>query len=161
MPCSVCFAHGHNIRTCPFIDVLPHNIKQKKEKKKNKQNKQKSVFKDKYQMSLALRDHTQLCSDRKKLIENKNKQKSEIQKHMEHFPQDRDLIERVLDKTITNYIPGFRTIHNISSTDDNIFISNPNPFQKRQIKRFLKKRTLVNRKPKPLEPLFLILKVYD
>src|SRR6056300_598506 len=99
MPCSVCFAYGHNIRTCQFkngfITGDNHtNIKQKK---------QKSVFKDKNQMSLALRDLQDLYSDRTKLLENKHKQKIEIQKHMDHFPQDKQLLERVKDNTITNY----------------------------------------------------------
>jgi hypothetical protein len=151
MPCSVCFAHGHNIRTCQFKDdsivgVKPRNIKQKK------QNKQKPVFKDEYQMYLAERDHSQINKDRKKLLENKQKQETEIRKHIERFPQDKHLIERVIDKTITDYIPGFRTIHNISSTDDNLFISNPGPNDLFTIKRFLKKRTLINRNPKPLPP---------
>ena len=151
MPCSVCFAHGHNIRSCKFKDgfiagVIPSNIKQKK---------QKSVFKDQNQMSLALRDLQELYSDRTKLLENKDKQKIEIQKHMEHFPQDKKLLERVKDNTIANYngIPGFKTIYNISSTDDNIFISNPDSHQMRGINRFLRKTVLINKKPQPAAPI--------
>lgn len=151
MPCSVCFAYGHNIRTCQFKNEFitgdnHTNIKQKK---------QKSVFKDKNQMSLALRDLQDLYSDRTKLLENKHKQKIEIQKHMDHFPQDKQLLERVKDNTITNYngIPGFKTIYNIFSTDDNLFISNPSTIEMRKIKRFLRNRKIINRNPKPAAPI--------
>tara|TARA_Y100000389_G_scaffold188062_1_gene210118 strand:- start:292 stop:1134 length:843 start_codon:yes stop_codon:yes gene_type:complete len=151
MPCSVCFAHGHNIRTCQFKNEFitrdnPSNIKQKK---------QKSVFKDKNQMSQALRDLQELYCDRTKLLENKDKQKIEIQKHMDHFPQDKQLLKRVKDNTIANYngIPGFKTIYNISSTDDNIFISNPDSHQMRGINRFLRKTVLINKKPQPAAPI--------
>ena len=154
MPCSVCFAHGHNIRSCQFKDgfiagVIPNNIKQKKQKK------QKSVFKDRNQMSLALRYIQELYSDRTKLLENKHKQKIEIQKHMDHFPQDKQLLERVKDNTIANYdgIPGFKTIYNISSTDDNLFISNPASHQMHGINRFLRKTVLINKKSQPAAPI--------
>ena len=157
MPCSVCFAHGHNIRTCQFkngfVDgVNPTNIKEKKE---NKEKKQTPVFKDQNQMSLAIRDHQELYSDRTKLLENKHRQEIVIQKHMHRFPQDKQLLERVKDNTITNYngIPGFKTIYNISSTDDNLFISNPDPIEMWHIKMFLNDYVLINRKPKPLLPI--------
>jgi hypothetical protein len=152
MPCSICNTNGHNIRTCQFKDgfiarVIPSTIKQKK---------QKSVFKDRNQMSLALIDHQQFCSDKKKLLENKDKQKIEIQKHLDHFPQDKQLLERIKDNTISNYndgIPGFTTIYNIFSTDDRLFISLPTLTQMYQIKRFLKTRPIIKRKPKlPFRP---------
>lgn len=157
MPCSVCFAHGHNIRTCQFkngfVDgVNPTNIKEKKEKKEKKET---PVFKDQNQMSLAIRDHQELYSDRTKLLKNKQKQTIEIQKHMDHFPQDKQLLERIKDNTIANYndILGFKTIYNISSTDDNLFISNPASHQMRGINRFLRKTVLINKKPQPAAPI--------
>jgi len=154
MPCSVCFARGHNIRTCKFkngfVAGVNHSII-----KPEKQKKQTPVFKDRNQLALALRYIQELYSDRTKLLENKHKQKIEIQKHMDHFPQDKQLLERVKDNTIANYngIPGFKTIYNISSTDDNLFISNPASHQIRGINRFLRNRKIINRKPKPLLPI--------
>jgi len=128
MPCSVCFDHGHNIRTCQFKDgfitgVNPTNIKQKKQKK------QKSVFKDKNQMSLALRDLQELYSDRTKLLENKHKQLLEIKKHLVRFTQDKKFLKNLFIRN---------SIHN---------------WDELRMKKFLRNRKMINRKPKPLLPI--------
>lgn len=156
MPCSICNTSGHNIRTCQFIDGFIAGVNNSSNIKQKKQKKQKSVFKDRNQMSLAIRDLHELYSDRTKLLENKDKQKIEIQKHMDHFPQDEKLLERVKDNTIANYngIPGFKTIYNICSTDDNLFISKTNLCEMYEIRRFLRKTVLINKKPQPVAPIY-------